>query len=86
MGILLWVVLGALAGWLASIIVKTDSSQGFFGDVILGIIGAVVGGFVMNLLGAPGVTGFNVYSLLVAIGGAVVVVFVGRALMGGRAM
>ena len=84
MGILLWIILGALAGWIASMIVATDSEQGFLGDVILGIVGAVVGGFVFNLLGASGVNGFNIYSLFVAVIGAVVVVFIGRALLGGR--
>lgn len=84
MGIILWIIFGALAGWIASMLVKTDSQQGFIGDVILGIIGAVVGGFVFNLLGASGVDGFNLYSLFVAIVGAIIVVFVGRALLGGR--
>ena len=84
MGIILWIVLGALAGWIASMIVKTDSEQGFFGDVILGIIGAVVGGFLFNMFGASGVTGFNLYSILVAVIGAIVVVFIGRAILGGR--
>jgi uncharacterized membrane protein YeaQ/YmgE (transglycosylase-associated protein family) len=84
MGIILWIILGALSGWIASMIVKTDAQQGFFGDVILGIIGAIVGGFLFNLFGASGVNGFNVYSILVAVIGAVVVVFIGRAILGGR--
>lgn len=85
MGIILWVILGALAGWIASLIVKTDDEQGFLADVVLGILGAVVGGFVFNLFGASGVNGFNLYSLLVAVVGAVIVVFIGRALLGSRA-
>lgn len=84
MGIILWIILGALSGWIASMIVKNDSQQGFLGDVFLGIIGAVVGGFIFNLFGAAGVTGFNLYSMLVAIFGAVVVVFIGRALFGSK--
>lgn len=84
MGIILWIIFGALAGWIASMLVKTDSQQGFIGDVILGIIGAVVGGFVFNLLGASGVDGFNLYSLFVAVVGAIIVVFIGRTLLGGR--
>lgn len=79
MNILLWVVFGALAGWLASIIMGTNARQGLLGDILLGIVGAVVGGFLMSLLGAPSVTGFNLYSFLVAIGGAVALIAIGRA-------
>lgn len=78
MGILLWIIFGALAGWIASIIMKTDSGQGTVSDIIMGIIGAVVGGFIMNLFGQSGVTGFNLYSLAVAIIGAIVVIYIGR--------
>ena len=78
MGILLWIIFGALAGWIASIIMKTDSGQGTVSDIIMGIIGAVVGGFIMNLLGQSGITGFNLYSLAVAVIGAIVVIYVGR--------
>jgi uncharacterized membrane protein YeaQ/YmgE (transglycosylase-associated protein family) len=80
MGIILWIVFGALAGWIASLIMKTDRHQNTGFDIILGIVGAVVGGFLMGTIGAPGVTGFNVQSLLVAVIGAVVVIFVGRKL------
>lgn len=76
MDILLWIVFGAIAGWLASIIMK--SSNGLVWDVLLGIIGAVIGGFIMNLFGAPSVTGFNLYSILVAVLGAVVLIWIGR--------
>lgn len=78
MGILLWIIFGALAGWLASIIMKTDASQGTVTDIVLGIIGAIVGGFLMEFLGQPGVTGFNLYSLFVAVIGASVVIYLGR--------
>ena len=81
MGILLWIIFGALAGWVASMVMKTDS--GAMMDVILGIVGAVVGGFIMNMLGQSGVTGFNLYSLAVAVIGAVVVIYVGRMLRKG---
>lgn len=81
MEILFWIVLGGLAGWVASIIMKTNASQGLLGDVILGIIGALIGGFVMNLFGASGVTGFNIYSLAVAVLGAVIVIWLGRMFM-----
>lgn len=76
MNIILWIIMGALAGWIASLIVKTNKSQGFFLDILVGIIGAFLGGFLFNFFGAAGVTGFNLYSLLVAIIGAVVLLFI----------
>lgn len=78
MGILLWIILGGIAGWLASVIMK--SRGGLLWDMLLGVVGAVVGGFIMNLLGFSSVTGFNIYSLLVALVGAVIVIWIGRAL------
>jgi uncharacterized membrane protein YeaQ/YmgE (transglycosylase-associated protein family) len=80
MEILLWILFGALAGWLASIVMKTNQSQGVVGDVVLGIVGAIVGGFLMSLFGQTGVTGFNVYSIAVAVLGSVVVIYLGRLL------
>ena len=80
MNILLWIILGFLAGWLASIVMKTDSQQGMLTDIILGVVGALVGGFIMNLFGAEGVTGLNIYSLMVATLGAVVLIWLGRVL------
>ena len=80
MNILLWIRLGAVAGWIASIVMKTDASQGTLGDIVLGILGAVVGGFAMNIFGQPGVTGFNLYSILVSVLGAVIVIYLGRAM------
>ena len=76
MNILLWVILGAVAGWIADMIMKSD--HGVIEDIILGIIGAFVGGFILNFLGQSGVTGFNIYSLVVAVIGAVVLIFLGR--------
>lgn len=81
MNIILWMILGLLAGWLASVIMKTDSEQGPLIDMILGVIGAVVGGFVMNLFGTSGVTGFNLYSLIVATLGAILLIWVRRAFL-----
>ena len=83
MGIILWIIFGALAGWLASIIMKTDSNQGTMMDIVMGVVGAVVGGFIMNFFGQSGVTGFNLYSLIVAVLGAVVVIYLGRMLRKG---
>jgi uncharacterized membrane protein YeaQ/YmgE (transglycosylase-associated protein family) len=80
MDVLLWIVFGAVAGWVASLIMRTNAEQGFLMDIVLGIVGAVLGGFIMNVFGQPGVTGFNIYSLIVAVVGAVVLIGIGRAL------
>lgn len=84
MGIILWIIFGGLAGWMASIIMKNDSNQGTITDIIMGIIGAVVGGFLMGIVGQSGVTGFNLYSFIVAIVGAIVVIYLGRLLRRNR--
>jgi uncharacterized membrane protein YeaQ/YmgE (transglycosylase-associated protein family) len=78
MGIILWVVFGAIAGWIASVIMKSSNSM--VGDILMGIVGAVVGGFLMGLFGQSGVSGFNVYSMVVAVFGACVTILVGRKL------
>lgn len=80
MGIILWIIFGAIAGWAASVIMKTDSSQGTMMDIVLGIVGAIVGGFIMGLVGQSGVGGFDLRSFAVAIIGAIVVIYVGRML------
>ncbi len=72
MSILAWIVLGLVAGFIGSKIVN-KSGEGFFLDIILGVVGAVVGGWVFSLVGASGVTGLNIYSLIVAVIGAIVV-------------
>ncbi len=82
MGIILWIVFGALAGWLASLIMRTDSQQGPVLNIIVGIIGAFIGGFIMNSFGESGVSGFNLYSLLVAVGGAIVLIGIVQLLRG----
>jgi uncharacterized membrane protein YeaQ/YmgE (transglycosylase-associated protein family) len=70
MSLLAWIVLGLLAGFIGSKLVN-KTGEGVVLDVLLGIVGAVVGGFLFNLLGASGVTGLNIYSLFVAVLGAV---------------
>lgn len=73
MGIISWIVLGALAGWVASIIMKNNSSMGAFANIAVGIIGAFIGGLIMNLIGANAdVTGFTLESFLVALLGSVI--------------
>jgi uncharacterized membrane protein YeaQ/YmgE (transglycosylase-associated protein family) len=83
MGIIAWIILGLLAGFVASLIVNRHG-EGWFLDIILGIVGAVVGGFIAHLAGLRGVTGFNIWSMLVAIGGAVVCLVIYHALTGTR--
>jgi uncharacterized membrane protein YeaQ/YmgE (transglycosylase-associated protein family) len=84
MSIIAWVVLGLVAGFLGSKIVN-KRGEGAVLDIILGIVGAVVGGFLFHLIGATGVTAFNLWSLLVAVIGSVVVLSAYHALFGRRA-
>ncbi len=79
MGILLWIIFGALVGWVASLIMKTDGQQGAMLNIIVGIIGAVLGGWVMSLIGEGGTTGFNLYSFLVALVGACLLIGIVKA-------
>jgi len=81
MGIISWIILGLIAGFIASKIVD-KRGQGFWLDIALGIIGALVGGFLFDLFGASGVSGLNIYSMIVAVVGAVVVLLIYNALTG----
>jgi uncharacterized membrane protein YeaQ/YmgE (transglycosylase-associated protein family) len=76
LNIILWIVFGALAGWIASLIMKRDAQMGALENIIVGIVGAFIGGFIMIAFGAGGVTGFNIWSLLVAILGALLLIFI----------
>lgn len=82
MGILAWIFLGGIAGWIASMFMGTNASQGLILNIIVGIVGASIGGFAFGLLGGSGVTGFNLYSLLVATGGAVILLYIVRLIRG----
>jgi len=73
--IILWMVFGALAGWIANTILKRNSQMGAIANIFVGITGAAIGGFIMHLLDAGGGSGFNLYNLLVAILSAVVLLF-----------
>ena len=85
MGIIAWIIVGGIAGWLASMVMKTDRQQGLIMDIIVGIIGGVLGGFVLNLLGVGGdVSGINVESIVVAFVGAVILLALLRYLSGRR--
>jgi uncharacterized membrane protein YeaQ/YmgE (transglycosylase-associated protein family) len=83
MSIVGWIVLGLIAGFIASKIV-TSQGQGFWINIALGIIGALVGGFLFEGLGAQGITGFNVSSMIVAIIGSIVVLLIYHAVTGRR--
>lgn len=82
MGIISWIILGALAGWIASIIMKTNGEQGALANIIVGIVGAVLGGYVFAALGESRVSGLNLYSLIVATSGALIVLFLFRVVKG----
>lgn len=79
MSFLIWIVFGLIAGFIASRLVN-KSGDGMIVDIVLGIVGAVVGGWLFNAFGMPGVTGFNVYSVVVAVIGAAVLLVVYHAL------
>lgn len=76
MGIISWIIIGALAGWIASKITGKGKQMGALANIAIGIVGGVIGGFIMNLIGGEGMTGFNIWSLLVAIVGAVILLWI----------
>lgn len=85
MGILSWLVVGLIAGWLAGMVMK-GGGYGVVGDIVLGIIGALVGGFLAsNLLGRD-ISGINLETVVIAFAGAVLVVFASRLVLGRRAI
>jgi uncharacterized membrane protein YeaQ/YmgE (transglycosylase-associated protein family) len=81
MGILSWLILGLIAGWIGSKIVN-KTGEGFFLDIVLGIVGALVGGFLFSLVGAEGVSGLNLYSMFVAVVGSIVVLVIYHTIFG----
>ena len=74
MSIIVWIVIGGLAGWVAGMIMKTDGS--LVKNIVTGIVGALIGGFIMSFFGAEGFTGFNLWSFVVALLGAIVLIAV----------
>ena len=85
MSILGWIILGLISGFIASKIVN-KAGEGVLLDIVLGVVGAVVGGWLFTAFGMHGVTGVNLYSMLVAVIGAVVVLIVYHAIIGRRAV
>ena len=87
MGLIGWLVLGALAGWLASLINKTNREQGWIGNIILGVVGGLVGGIIWNLIAGDdgdSILEFSIGSLILAVIGALIVSFIYTALTGKR--
>lgn len=81
MGLIAWIIFGALAGWITSMIAGTNEEQGWVMNIVLGIAGAIVGGFVWNLISDDGFeTGFNIGSLIVAILGGLIISYLARFL------
>jgi len=78
MGILAWIIIGGIAGWLASRVVN-GTGLGLLGDIIVGIVGAFIGGLLLSLITGVGFTGFDLYSLLVAFVGSVVLLLIVKA-------
>ncbi|MCB9148669.1 MAG: GlsB/YeaQ/YmgE family stress response membrane protein [Caldilineaceae bacterium] len=72
MGLISWIVFGAIVGWIASMIMNRNDRMGCLANIATGVIGGVVGGFLANIIGGHGVSGFNVSSFVVAIIGAVI--------------
>jgi uncharacterized membrane protein YeaQ/YmgE (transglycosylase-associated protein family) len=85
MSIIGWILLGLISGFIASKIVN-KSGEGVILDIVLGIVGAIVGGFLFAQFGVEGVTGFNLYSMFVAVIGAIVVLFIYHAVAGRRSV
>lgn len=78
MTLLLWIILGLTAGWIASLLLKTHVTQGLVTDLILGIVGALFGGLLLNILGQPGLQEFDYASLVVVLLGSMVLIWFGR--------
>jgi len=83
MVILAWTIIGGIAGWLASLVVR-GTGLGLLGDIIVGIVGAFIGGLIVSLFGGGGFSGFNLWSLFVAFIGAVVLLYIVRLFAGRR--
>ncbi len=83
MSIIAWIILGLVSGFIASKIVNRQG-EGFLVDILLGVVGAMVGGFLFNLVGRSGVTGFNLWSMFVSVTGAVLVLVAYHSLFGRR--
>ena len=82
MSIVVWIIIGGLAGWIGNMIMKTEG--GLLKNIVTGIVGALIGGFVMSFFGASGFTGFNVWSFVVALVGSIILIAIINLLIGRR--
>jgi uncharacterized membrane protein YeaQ/YmgE (transglycosylase-associated protein family) len=82
MSILSWIIVGIVAGWLAKMVIPGEGPRGVLGDLVIGIVGAIAGGWIFNYFGHPGATGVNIGSIVVAFIGAVVVLWLMRQFVG----
>lgn len=83
MELFFWILLGVTAGWMSSIILETEETQGLITDIILGTTGAVVGGLILNLYGNGRLTGFSIYTIAIALLSAIVLIWIGRLISHG---
>ena len=84
MGILAWIIVGIIAGFLAKAVVPGEAPAGVLGDLVVGVVGALIGGWIMSSFGSTGFTGLNLWGIFVAFIGAVVLLLIMRALIGPR--
>lgn len=77
-----WIVLGGVSGWIASLLTKRNARMGLLANIVTGVIGAFVGGFIMDFFGKQGVTGLNLWSILVAVVGATVLLVIINLIQG----
>lgn len=84
MGLILWIIFGAIVGWVASLIMRTDEEQSGLINIVVGIIGALIGGLIAEFLGFRGVSGFNLSSFVVALVGAIVLIAIVKMFTGRR--
>ena len=80
MGIISWIIIGALAGWIASMMTGNDGKMGAAANICIGIAGGLIGGFIIGIFGGSGVTGFNIWSLFVSILGAVILISIANSI------
>ncbi|NCC85235.1 MAG: GlsB/YeaQ/YmgE family stress response membrane protein [Clostridia bacterium] len=81
--IFVWIVIGGLAGWVASKVMKTDGQQGLIGNIVIGVVGALIGGFVLDLIGGSGgISGINIWSFLVALLGSIILIAILKVVRG----
>jgi uncharacterized membrane protein YeaQ/YmgE (transglycosylase-associated protein family) len=84
MEFILWIVFGGVVGWVGSLIMGTDGQQGIIINIVVGIVGAVLGGYIMSVFGGNGVTGINLYSFVVALVGAIALLAIVKLIRGSK--